>query len=265
MAAHLAHDHVRYHVVGLGLGERRTRPRIEAGDQQAHGADAGVVGVQKALQLDEIAGGEERQVAVDHHQRIGAERRRLGPRLDLQRKALGRIARAYASGLEALQVLERDAKLLGLQTRFGREQLGDLLEWRGEIAVIVERIDQRSDEQPVAIRDVHDGELRQQVIAQGARRDLLRIEAVVVLVGAAAHRRPNRRHPRSSPRNRDGPRHRTARLARHGRCARPAIRCGSRWRPETAPARVTSARRRRPRRRPSRAAGFPAACAPPRR
>ena len=47
----LAYDHVGDHVVRLGLGERRARARIEAADQVAHAAHAGVVGVQQALQL----------------------------------------------------------------------------------------------------------------------------------------------------------------------------------------------------------------------
>ena len=78
----------------------------------AHRAQARVVGVQQALQLAEVARGEQRQMIADQLQRLGAERRGLGQRLQLQREAFGGVARADARRLEALQVLERDRKLV---------------------------------------------------------------------------------------------------------------------------------------------------------
>ena len=102
------------------------------------------------------------------------------------------IARADAGGLEALQVLEPDRQLFGLErVELSENMLGDLLERRREVAVVVERVDQRGDDLAVAQRQVEQRQLLDQVIAQRAGRDLLRIE-VVVLVGCC-RRRPSRR------------------------------------------------------------------------
>ena len=187
-AAHLLDDDVRDDEIRLRLRERRAGARVEARHQRAHRAHAGVVGVQDALQLGEVARREERQVLGDDRERLGAERRRLRQRLQLQREAFGGVARADAGRLEALQVAKRDRELVRIDLELLREHLGHFLERDVQIAVLVERVDQRADEPPVAQRQIEHGELRQQVVAQRARRDLLRVEAVVVVVrrGAAA-------------------------------------------------------------------------------
>ena len=60
-------------------------------------------------------------------QRVGHERRVGRQRLQLQRQALGAIARTDARGLEALDELEGDRQFLRLDLELGGEQLGDLL------------------------------------------------------------------------------------------------------------------------------------------
>src|SRR6185437_15243159 len=110
--------------------------------------------------------GEQREVAVDDLQCIGEERRARRQRTQLQREALGAIASADTRRLEALHVLERDVELVGLDLELRWKKLGDLLERRREIAVVVERIDQCGDDMPVAKRQVEQRELPVQMIAQ---------------------------------------------------------------------------------------------------
>ena len=106
----------------------------------------------------------------------------LRQRLQLQREAFGGVARADPRRLEALQIAKRDGKLVGVDLELFREHLGHFLERDVEIAVLVQSVDQRADEPAVAQRQVEHGELGQEVIAQRARRHLLRVEAVVVVV-----------------------------------------------------------------------------------
>src|SRR2546430_1723731 len=94
------------------------------------------------------------------------------------RSAFAGGARARAGGLQVLQVAERDAELLGIG--FGGQQRGDFLERLGQIAVLVEGVDQQLDECAVAIAEIGERELVAQVIAQ--RRRVRRGEAAVALV-----------------------------------------------------------------------------------
>jgi len=67
-------------------------------------------------------------MAVDDLERLGAKRRRCRKQLQLERQALGRIAGAHARGLEALQVLEADRQLFGLERVVLGEHVGNLFE-----------------------------------------------------------------------------------------------------------------------------------------
>jgi hypothetical protein len=142
--------------------------------------------MQQAFELREIPIGEQRQVAIDDFQRVGEKRGGERQRLQLQREAFGAIACTHAGRLEALHVLQRDRQLLRLDLQLGGEQLGDFLERRRQVAVFVERVDQRRDDMPVAQRQVQERKLAIQVIAQRARGDLLRKEIVVIGTVAAA-------------------------------------------------------------------------------
>ena len=142
--------------------------------------------MQHAAKLGEIARGQQRQVTVDDLQRLGAKGRIGRQRLELQPEAFGGIARAHAGRLEALQVLEPDHELFGLERVVLGKELGDLVERRGEVAVVVERVDQRGDDLAIAQRQVEQRKLLHQVIAQRAGGDLLRREVVVLVRSAAA-------------------------------------------------------------------------------
>src|SRR6266540_997993 len=118
-------------------------------------------------------------------QRLAAEGRRLGQRFELQRQALGGVAGADAGGLHALQVLERDRQLVGLELDFLREELEQLLERGREVTILIERIDQRRNDLAIAQRKIEQRELGVQVIAQRIRSHLLRQEGLVIVVAAA--------------------------------------------------------------------------------
>src|SRR5262249_13823022 len=100
--------------------------------------------------LREIAIRQQRKVTVDDLERIGAMRRVCGQALELQRQAFGAIARTDAGGLEALNELERNRKLLRLQLELGGKKLADFGERRREIAVLIEGVDQRGDDLAIA-------------------------------------------------------------------------------------------------------------------
>ena len=191
----------------------------------------------------------------------------LGQRLQLQRETFGGVARADPRRLEALQEAKRDGQLVGIDLELFRKHLGHFLERDVEIAVFVQRIDQRADQRAVAQRQIEHGELGKEVIARAsseppaAGRSRRRRRPT-------KPRRPNPSRRRNSPRNRCGPPFPGARAPRRRLPCRPPGR-------RRAPASPRSTRRRRsraampwagalPRPRPSRAADSPAASAPPR-
>jgi hypothetical protein len=59
-------------------------------------------------------------VITHNLQRLGAEFGVLRECFDLQRQALADIARADAGGLQALQVLQRNAQIFGVDFQFFR-------------------------------------------------------------------------------------------------------------------------------------------------
>ena len=183
VAAHLAHDHVGHDVVRLGPRERRAGARVERPDELADRAHRGVVALQDALELRDVAVGEEVEVRLHDLERLGAPGRRHRQRLELQRERLAEAARAHARRLEALQVGERDRELLDLDAELLGKELRDLLERAAEDSVLVERVDERRDELPVALRQRQHAELLPQVVAQRRRRRLLRVELLVVVAG----------------------------------------------------------------------------------
>src|SRR5579862_4391970 len=93
---------------------------------------------------------------------------------------------AAAGGLEALHVLERDVELVGLDLDLRRKELGDFVERRRQVTVVIEGIDQRGDDLAIAKREIEKRELTVQMIAKRRRRDLLRQEIVVLARVAAA-------------------------------------------------------------------------------
>ena len=128
-AAVFTYDNIRDHVVRLGLGEAGAGARIEARDQRAHAAKAGVVGVQQPLELAEIPRGKQRQVVQHQLQRVAAERRGVRQCLQLQRQTLGGVACADAGGFHALQMLQRDRQLVCVDLELGDYIKSEVVRW----------------------------------------------------------------------------------------------------------------------------------------
>lgn len=89
-------------------------------------------------------------------------------------------------GVEALHVLEGDGQVVGLDFQFGRQQGAQLGQVLGHEAVVVEVVDQEADHALVAIRQLHEPHLVQQVVAQlgGLGRHHRRIGVVVPVLAA---------------------------------------------------------------------------------
>ena len=116
-------------------------------------------------------------------------RRVLGQRGELQRQAFAEAARADARRLEVLQVLQRDLQLVELDFQLGRQERDQFFQALREVAVVVQRIDQQRDQPLVALGEVGERELPQQVRAQGGGvgGDLL-VFAVLGIVAVAGRR-----------------------------------------------------------------------------
>ena len=121
-------------------------------------------------------------MVFDELDRFRAVRSRLGKRLELEPEAFGGIARSHAGGFHILQATQRDRDLIGVEFEFRRKKLQQLFERGLQVSVVVERIDQRRDDLPVAQRKVAQRELRVQVVAQRAGGDLLRRKAFIVVI-----------------------------------------------------------------------------------
>ena len=159
LAAHLAHDHVGHDVARLVLRERRARAADRGCGSARASRAARVVAVQHALQLGEVARGEQRRwpsTTSSAAARCGVVGRQ---RLQLQREALGEVARADAGGLEALQVLAARSSAPRARSSSSGEHARRAPRASREVAVVVERVDQRRDDLPVAQRQVEQREL----------------------------------------------------------------------------------------------------------
>lgn len=131
--------------------------------------------------------------ADDDRQRL---LRRARQRAQLQLQAFGQIARADAGRLHRLQPLERHLEavqqlLALLRVGLLAQDRGDqLLERILEVAVLVQRFDQRQQRRAVHRAQVHAGDLRPQHVLQRFRRRL-RLGPLVVVArgrGRAARR-----------------------------------------------------------------------------
>ena len=119
---------------------------------------------------------------LDQFHRLRPKWRRGGPRFQLQAQTLCRVAGADSGGLHVLKAAQADGKLSGFETELVREQFHQLVQRGLQIAVLVQCVDQRRYDLPIAKGKVTKRELRVEVIAQRAGRHLLRREILVVVV-----------------------------------------------------------------------------------
>ena len=85
-----------------------------------------------------------------------------------------------------MHVAKRDREFIRVDVELFGKKLRDFLQRAVQIAVVVERVDQRSDDLPIAQRELELRKLTQQMIAQRICGDLLRKEAVVIVGSACA-------------------------------------------------------------------------------
>jgi hypothetical protein len=152
------------------------RPGLRlAGDDQRLGLAQQVgVGAGRGRELLDVAPGEQRQVVLADED---GDRLRLAARqrAQLQHEALGEVAGADAGRLHALQVAQAAAQPVEHRVVLGEDlvagqALGDLLERIGQVAVVVERLDQDEHGRSVGRREAHAGELAAEVVLQARRR-----------------------------------------------------------------------------------------------
>src|SRR5690606_8160131 len=106
-------------VAGFLRGVARARVRVETADQRMGRAQRVVVAGQQALELDEVALGEQFQVVVDDAQRQVVRGVR-GRGAQLQAQAFLRGARADAGRLQVLHVAQRDAQVVQIEVELLR-------------------------------------------------------------------------------------------------------------------------------------------------
>ena len=116
---------------------------------------------------------------------------RIVDRVDLELQALRDAARADAAGVERLHPLERDQHLVGVDLVGHARRRRDLLERGAQVAVVVERFDDRAGEGVVARVERQDVDLGVQVLAQAdvGGDQVERAQVALHALGADARRR----------------------------------------------------------------------------
>ena len=144
--------------------------RVQPQDQALCGAQVVVVRPGELPEPGVVALREGFEVMLHNGRRKFCDARirvRLGhQRPDLQEQAFARGACADAGGLHVLQVPERDAEVLHIRVRLGRQEQGDFLERLGEVAVIVHGVNQHPDQCPVALWKVCQRQLVVEVLPE---------------------------------------------------------------------------------------------------
>ena len=97
-------------------------------------------------------------------------------------RMLGEIARADAHGIEILYLVQHRLDLVHLDMQVLAQGLLDFLELAAQIAVLADGVDQCERNLLVGVRKRRHLHLPQQVIAQGLRRAVARIDIGEILV-----------------------------------------------------------------------------------
>jgi hypothetical protein len=156
----------------------KRRPGIERADFGNHLAQVLVVDAAQALQRGEVAPRQELEIVEQRrYRRIEAV-----ALLELEGEALGQRARGHAGGIERLKHAEHalDARPLDA------EAFGDFREIAGEIARLVDEIDQVGGDKAIAGIDDGQGHLLDEMIAQGRLARQRPLEARLSIVEVAA-------------------------------------------------------------------------------
>ena len=206
-----AHEHVRDEDLDRAAREGAPGLRVEGADLGEHLGQILVVDAAEALQGRKIALRDEVEPRDEgRHRRVEAV---LLPELD--RQALGEVARRDARGLEALDEPQHPLD----RRRLGPEAIGDVVDGLGQVAGLVHGVDEMASDQALGRVDGRKVELRREVVVQAgfARERRLEVRGFAV-EAAAAGVRPRRRGER------DGV---AARAAGRGPAPRPGRRSRS--------------------------------------
>ena len=143
--------------------------------------DRRVLRAGELLQANEIASGQQVEVRANDFQRQLLSGVR-GQGEQLQGQAFLSRARPDTGRVEILQIAQGDLQFFGLDAQVGCQGLGQLLERNGQVAVVVECIDQALDERTVLRRQIEQAQLPGEVLAQrsGCRLDVVAVTVVVV-------------------------------------------------------------------------------------
>jgi len=187
----LPDEDVGYDVIGTYFQKPYTWMRDQSTNDLLGAAKVLVAAVEKLAQLVEVPCRQQRQVLANDAARQGKDRplRRAAlphQQVDLQAQALGRVARAHARWVEALQQGQRGGQVVQFDAGLRRAQLPQFLQTAREVAALVERLDQQLHERAVERRRTGCVQLSEQVLAQRGTGGGPGQSDIVVVVALAA-------------------------------------------------------------------------------
>ena len=190
------HEHVRHQVLGLPGRERGARPGVAAADQRQRDVQRLLVRIELAPQRAEVPVRDLLQVLGGDRERE-LETGRLGIELlELQPEALGEVARAGAGRVQRLHEREHALDVLLRHGQVHAEAARDRVGGLGQVAVVVQRVDDRLADPQLARVELADLQLPDQVLVQVEVAFVGELERPVVVVLGT---------PLAAGRNRIGP------------------------------------------------------------
>ncbi len=144
---------------------RGCRPRTSATACASSSSEADKL----AAQQRELAIGEHVEMFVGDGQREAQARRVRMQRAQLQREAFAQVSRGDTRGVECLHQPQHAIDFARVGGDFGQQRGGDVFEGIGDVAVVVDRIDDGARDGELARREVGVFELADQMILQRKR------------------------------------------------------------------------------------------------
>ena len=178
--SHRAHDDIGHHDIALHVDKATPRTGLKAGDQRDGLAQLLFASAAQAGKLAQIAPRQQvhglsadglRQQQAAHMGRCRALVLGFTNQIaQLQLQAFGQIARAHAHGLQALQQLERNGKvllqLLALLQIVTGQALRQLLQRIFEVSIVAERLDEKAQRRRICRAQMQAQRLMMEKVAQ---------------------------------------------------------------------------------------------------
>ena len=124
-----------------------------------------VVTAGQLAQLDEVTRGQQFQIFVDNQHRQRAVGTIVG-RPQLEQQALLKVARPDADRIEILDVAQGDFQFLDLDFVLWRQRFPEFRQRSGEVAVVVQCLDQETDQAAVTLAQLGHSQLPAQMLTQ---------------------------------------------------------------------------------------------------